>query len=610
MPRKFSEKYIATLSDTSLLEELGREGFERKTFISLGFKSPRMIFIRSNAFYDQIASLGFDKNIKKGLNFEDKQELKDGLLNRALLPEIHDELESEYNLWKMDEKHPLVEIRLSNKDNDLQYMEKIVPIVIKNFEDFTKAIRKTWADAVEAMQSDAIVQVTEIPVYDSTGFVYVNVESRSIEINSVYGLWLGDNIESFDVCFASYDNLEVEKYVLGTQQFMSVKSGGAVQNVNVSDEWIKSYKLSQSQIKKLLKASKDLSVKLNRSIEFSFGVHKNVFYIHDLKNLKTDFYKDEYDFSENFFFDQDSNGFKNDVEAIANLELPFFLREDMSSIEKNVESGSQKDLIVNRLKKTLKGNPFKNSTYKKLNTPNQIYQEDKFDGFLIEFESFLKSVNNLDKASPEAIYNALKQNVSTAQKYFENLQSFEKEIILKLSNLSSNLSDRRFETSYLAKTLEIMPLRRVGLEIVMFKGILETSNLNDISLSLPALRTFEELEFVLSILDLSELNIIKENKSKLYVDLSIPSMLFEYSRENMPKKYLMDGIVIDLHTFMKSFLDKKVFTERDYGVASAYLETNIDSLKNKTEKVILISRGENDSELISNLNPSVLVLDR
>ena len=289
MPRKISEKYIATLSDSSFLEELGREGFERKALMSFGLKSPKMLFVRGNAFSDQVARLGYAKNTKKGLSFEDQQNLRERLLKGPLLSEIEDTLESEYKLWKMDEKHPLVEIRLANKDDDLQYMEQIHPVVIKNFESFVAEIKKTWADAVSRLQGDVIVQVTEIPLYDSTGFVYVNRNANSIEINSVYGLWLGDDLESFDVCFASLKDLEIEKYVLGTQRFMAVKNGTSVQNVDVSEEWIKSYKLSQSQIKKLLRACRDLSQKLNKSLELSFGVHKNNFYIHDLKNLKTDY---------------------------------------------------------------------------------------------------------------------------------------------------------------------------------------------------------------------------------------------------------------------------------------------------------------------------------
>lgn len=609
MPRKFSEKYIATLTDTSFIEELGKEGFERKILASSGLKSPKMIFLRSNAFFDQVSHLGYGKSIKKGISFEEKQELKSNILNSKMLPAIEDSLEEEYKSWRMEEKNPLVEIRLANKDEDESYMEQIHPVVITSFKDLTDEVRKSWIDAVDNLRSEVIIQITEIPVYDSTGFVYVNRNTNSVEINSVYGLWLGDDLESFDVCFANLKTLEIEKYILGTQRFMAVKSGKSLKNVEVSDEWIRSYKLSQSQLKKLLKSSRDLSQKLSRSIEFSFGVYKNDLFVHDLKNLKTDFYSEEYEFSDNFFFETGDNGFKSDIEAISNLELPFFLRESPQTIEQSLNSSKQKDSIASRLKRTLTQSVFKNPTYKKLSTPDQIFQEEGFLGYLMEFDLFLKSVNNLDKASAEVLYNAIKQNVGVAQKFFSSLNNFEKEIILRLSDLLINGSDRMLETSMLAKNMEILPLRRVGLEIVVFKNIIEKSSLKDISLSLPPLRSFEELEFVMSILDLSELNIIKSDKSKLYVDLSIPSMLFEYSRKDLPKKYLLDGVVIDLSVFMKCFFEKRVFTDRDYKVAKDYLKTNLNSVTNKINKVILLSSTEVNSELVSTLNPSVLVVD-
>lgn len=612
MRRKLIEKYILELSDKRTIEEIGKEGFERVKIHKVGFKSPRMFFLLDSAFRDFISYISFNKQIKSGLSFDEIEDLKFKILKSKSLPDnLYNELENEYKTWRMKEKHLVIETRLSNVDNNPSYIESVNPIVVGSFEDLIKSIKEAWVSALSKISGNIVVQITEIPSYDFSGFVYINDKTEKIEVNTVYGLWVNnEKVEHYDLCIANLNSLDVENYVIGDQSSMKTKSGNHLLDIPVSDEWRKNYKLSQTQLKNILTKSRDLAKILKKPLEFSFGIYKNDLYIHDLRDFKSDFFNEEYVFSEDFFGSTNINinNFKNDLDAISNIELPFFLREEISTIEENIDKSSNKNLFVNRLKGGISLNKRDSSNdYRRVRSVNEILKKEKdYSGFLVDFEILLSTVNNLEKSSPEKIYNILKQNVNSIQNHFKGLSSIEKEIILKLTKLTNK--NESANTKFFTKTLDLVPLRSIGLEILIFKNLIENEFLKNLSLSLPALRSFEEMEFVLSILNLSEFNAVKNNTAKIYADLSIPSMLFEYSKEDLPKKYLMDGILIDLQEFMKSFLNKKVFTERDYDLANQYLLQNIHSVRNKSDKLILITKNVSENKkILSTLSPDLVV---
>jgi hypothetical protein len=145
---------------------------------------------------------------------------------------------------------------------------------------------------------------------------------------------------------------------------------------------------------------------------------------------------------------------------------------------------------------------------------------------------------------------------------------------------------------------------------MIFKDLIENQSHDYISLSLPPLRTFEELEFLLSVLKLSEYSAIKDNTAKLYVDLSIPSMLFEYSKKALPKKYLMDGLIINLFEFMSTFFNKEIFTERDYKLATEYLKTNLESVRNSIHYLnLVVKENEDVSKIVKELGVDQIIID-
>ena len=610
--KKFSENYIITLEDSKATTDIGLEGFERGKIKSLGLKSPRMLFVLDNAFRDFISYIGYKKELTRGLSYDEVQSLSEKILKKDLPLEMQEEFESDYQTWKMNDKHILLEIRLSNKDNNLNYIENVKPQIVSSFDQLLVEIKKCWVKALDEHTQSVVVQITEIPTYDVSGFAYINKEIGTLEVNCLYGLWVNqEKLSEYDICFVDLETSDLSNYTIGNQKGMVVKEGRKLKEVPVSNEWRRSAKLSKSQLRNLINKSKELSKVLNRSIEFSFGIQKNHIYIHDLKNLTSIELDDEYTFADDFFLDRKNNDFQNEIDAISNMELPFFLREDIKTIEENIDRSSKKNLFVDRLKKDLKKRKrsFK-SDYKKIDTINELFsKEDEYNGFLIEFEIFLKTVNSLEKTSPELIHSILINSANSIENYFKSFTGINKEVILKLSKLGNKLEENK-NPHYFSNTLDLVPLRKLGLEILIFKKILKEGSVNLPSLSLPSLRSFEEMEYVLSILSLSEIEEISKDSVKLYVDLSIPSMLFEYSREKLPKKYLLDGVIVDLNLFMKTFLNKRVFTERDYQISVEYLKANLKSVKNNISNLTLIVRDiQQSDEIISQLKPDRVVFD-
>src|SRR5690606_7901180 len=204
-------------------------------------------------------------------------------------------------------------------------------------------------------------QVVQIFPYDISGYAYVDSDVDNIEVNSIFGLWLNnEKVDHYDICFADFKTLKTRRYVVGKQKSMMVKSGKEIKEMSIGEDWINAYKLSKTQLQKVLNISKELAQLFNKAVEFSFGFYKNKVYLHDLKELKTDLEEDEYFFADDFFdssSELELDGFKNQVEAISSMELPFFLSNDLKVIEKKVEAASGNTLRSKRLHRDLSEKP-------------------------------------------------------------------------------------------------------------------------------------------------------------------------------------------------------------------------------------------------------------
>lgn len=598
------QKYIVNLKKSFNFPDLGREGFERKILNNIGLKSPNIFFINDLAFRELISELGFHKEIKKGLSFDEREELKESIQNSKLPENIINEIEKEFELWKIEVNHPLVEIRLANVDGEKRYLEKVSPIILNDIESFIKELKRQWIHAISKARENILIQVTEIPNYDISGMVYVDRDYGSIEINCLNGLWINGYKESIpDIYFGNIEKMRIEKFIPGKQSTMLVRSGKGLEKVRIGGEWQKGEKLNSAQIEFILGKCVDLSNSFfRRSFEFSFGIINNKLFIHDFKSID-DEDSSEYFFTEDFFSSiSKQDTFQNEIEAISELELPFFLTEDITAIENVISKYSVRSNMRNILKKELTIRSSKIVEYKKMNSLNETFDEH-FQGYFYEFEIFLRTINNLKQSSPSTIYNIYKNSFDSIKKYFGEFVFPGKEVVLQLSSLSE-IQKKNYKLD--RDIPELKNLREIGLEILLFKKISENRD-HQVSLCLPPLRSIEEMTFVTSILKLTEINSIKNNKSMFYVDLSVPSLLFEYSKEDLPKKYLLDGVVIDFSFFLQSFFNKNTFSKRDYRVGIEYLKTNLLNVKNKFPKLLIILDNEYDFEMVECLQPTTII---
>lgn len=604
-----SEKYLYELGISRPPKFLGREGFERGQIHKSGLSSPRMFFIKSEFFEEFLAEHDFSLRNKGVLSYDEIEEISE-MIRKSRLPEkLEDIINDKYKEWRVEDKHLMVEVRLSNVDENVRYIEKMKSIMVRNLDDLILEIKRSFIQGLKFRLSEIVVQVTQVYSYDVTGFLYLNKTSGEVEIDSVYGLWFNDEkIEYYDYCLANLETLGIKKYVTSNQREMFLKNGDKIEKVEVAENWRKADKISLTKLKELLNKSKTLLSLIDESFEFSFGIYKNKIYIHDLKKLADGSEDNGYYFSDDFLeFAKQNGDFKSQADIISKIELPSFLQEDVSEVKMRIDRSSEKGLFVDRLKEGIKKLPkLESDFYYKVQKLNDIFEmEGRVKGFLIDFDILMSVANDFESKNSEEVFRIINQNVSSAERYIKSVSKVDGEIILKFSRLLSD-NDDSFNNKYFTKTIDLLSLKRLSSEILIFKKIFKDRNYKNFSISLPHLRTFEEMDFVINILGLSKDVSIQEDRIKLYVDLSIPSMLFEYSGNTIPIKYLLDGIIIDFSLFLQNFFQKKLFTPRDYKIGSEYLQQNLDSIQNKIKDLRIIA-FEDEFEYLEKLNPSVII---
>lgn len=615
------EKYIINLNERENLKELGKEGYERKQMLDLGINSPTLFFVSDYAFHDFILSLGYGDSLKKPLIYDEQQELADAILKEDLLDEILSDIEIEYKKLTLHDKYPLVEIRLSNKDQDRRYLEQVKPVLIYKLEDLITEIKKAWIRALDGLERPVIVQVVQIFPYDISGYAYVDSDVDNIEVNSIFGLWLNnEKVDHYDICFADFKTLKTRRYVVGKQKSMMVKSGKEIKEMSIGEDWINAYKLSKTQLQKVLNISKELAQLFNKAVEFSFGFYKNKVYLHDLKELKTDLEEDEYFFADDFFdssSELELDGFKNQVEAISSMELPFFLSNDLKVIEKKVEEASGKTLISKRLHRDLSEKPLIDQIkdnaklFYNLEDINKFYKLlDKADGVSIELSKFTKVSGNINEKSSEKVYQILQENLKRVTSYLDSLRG--KDVILRLSSLRTDnkKTKPRFLLNF-SKTVDLSPLRRVGLEIMLMKELLNKYNFENISFQLPSLSTLEEFQYLHNLFNLSGIPYLKSDKAHFYLNLSTPSLLFEINQKNFSKNNLLNGVVISLDEFMNHFFGKSSFSPRDADQIINFFKGKLKTFKDSKQVDSIFAVGDNIElgKKLLELNPYAIVVN-
>ena len=194
--------------------------------------------------------------------------------------------------------------------------------------------------------------------------------------------------------------------------------------------------------------------------------------------------------------------------------------------------------------------------------------------FAEEFSDKLDIILDINAAGVDSIkdFSGIFTVLSDVDKLLDAEESYEifKRYSLALSGIVyQNSGSNFFKLSEYKDGMTPAVFKKILVtELLILQKLLNEFGVSNSVLVLPSVSTLEDLTFYYKLL--GSLDVKKV--SKVFLTLTHPSYLYEISRFPFNKNNLLDGIFLDLESFMKNFFGRDLFSARDYKLVYEVLE--------------------------------------
>jgi phosphoenolpyruvate synthase/pyruvate phosphate dikinase len=449
------------------------------------------------------------------------------------------------------------------------------------------------------------------------------------EIKAMYGLI--NSVMQLETLADSYivekENGVIREKIVIPQEKMSIRPGNSLDKkepnieVDISKDWQKHPKLDDSRIQEIFKASKKLENIFKGSIEVDFAYEVGRLYITNVVVTGKKLKKPPIKPVKKVKLEKQSKQQKPDLEKIEK-EIKSIVEEPKKVIEPLVEENTVPLSLENKKRKLVTEISIPKvksmadrqrslcawmASYKlKTNFGLDI---SSLDSALLSNAKFFQStfldgteLILANKELPESLINQKSKLTKLVETFTVDIttaarSTIDKPFIYQFSNLDESdfkmLHVLRDSKSFYGDERFINNPQSLVIEAIAVKKAINNFGANNVSLSLPFLRNFQNLLDIKKILTLQKL--VRSANLKIYAEYALPSLGFELEKID---NTIVDGIIINYDELARFLTYKKELREADHKIALKVIAENSRLIKKN--KVKLIFRMTKYSSMILN----------
>jgi phosphoenolpyruvate synthase/pyruvate phosphate dikinase len=439
---------------------------------------------------------------------------------------------------------------------------------------------------------------------------------EGFEIKAMYGLInpemkLEELADSYIV--EKEKGLISEKVVIPQEKMMirpgnSVDRKGETIEVEISKDWQKNSKLDDHRIYEVFKAAKKLENIFKGTLEIDFGYEVGRLYITDVKVFEKRIKK------------------KSKIKS-AKSEKPVAKQKkpDLKKIEEEIKLAVEEPKKIVNLpeEEVIKQETLENKKLKlvtAISIPKVKNAAERRLGLCAWMASYkLKTnfgldISSLDSALlsnakffegtfldgtelilankelPESLINQKSKLTKLVETFSFDIataakSTSDKPFIYQFSNLDETdfktLHVLRDSNTYYGDERFINNPQSLVIEAIAIKKAVNNFGIDNISLSLPFLRNFQNLIDIKKILTLQKL--VRSANLKIYAEYALPSLGFELDKID---NTIVDGIIINYDELARFLTYKKELREADHKIALRVISENVQQIKKNNLKLI------------------------